>query len=100
MAEIDALNPGLSRAELARLSVFAAADLDALEPVLRNCPIRSLQQGETLIEAGAGNRYLFLLLSGELAVHLESQTAPALTRLRAGETVGEISLIDGEPASA
>lgn len=92
--------PAITREELQRLSLFASADLDALQPVLRGCPIRQLQQGETLIVAGETNRSLYLVLAGELGVHLESESAPALTRLQPGATAGEISLIDREPASA
>jgi diguanylate cyclase (GGDEF)-like protein len=90
----------LSRDELARLSLFAAADLDALEPVLRSCAVRQLASGETLITAGSDNRCLFLVLSGSLAVHLQTPHSPPITALGPGETAGEISLIDREPASA
>jgi diguanylate cyclase (GGDEF)-like protein len=89
-----------SRVELARLELFAAADLDALEPLLHSCAVRALSSGEVLIEAGAPNRHLYLLLSGALCVHLESLETVAITQLTAGSTAGEISLIDGEPASA
>jgi sigma-B regulation protein RsbU (phosphoserine phosphatase) len=51
-------------------------------------------------ELGSENRQLFLVLSGELGVHLESKDTQALTRIGAGATVGEISLIDRKPASA
>ena len=33
--------PKVTREELAQLSLFASADLDALEPVLRGCAVRS-----------------------------------------------------------
>jgi diguanylate cyclase (GGDEF)-like protein len=89
-----------SRAELERLELFAAADLAALEPLLHSCAVRALASGEVLIEAGQQNRHLHLVLSGALSVHLESPDARAITLLRAGSTAGEISLIDGEPASA
>jgi diguanylate cyclase (GGDEF)-like protein len=89
-----------TRAELEQQELFAAADLDALEPVLRGCPIRELAPAEILIARGARNTQLYLVLSGELSVHLEAPPSPPLTRLCAGATVGEISLIDGEPASA
>jgi diguanylate cyclase (GGDEF)-like protein len=89
-----------TRAELAELALFAAADLDTLEPVLRTCSVRSLASGESLIAVGAQNRQLFLVLSGELGVHLHGPDSPLLTKLGAGETVGEISLIDRKPASA
>ncbi len=95
----DSTEP-LTRADLEQLVLFTSADLDALEPVLRGCPVRRLVAGEVLIERGADNRQLFLVLAGELGIHLGTPETPALTRLGPGETVGELSLIDGKPASA
>ncbi len=89
-----------TRAELEGLALFASADLGALEPVLRGCAVRTLAHGEQLIAVGEGNRTLYLVLSGGLGVHLESPDSRALTRVGAGEMVGEISLIDHKPASA
>jgi diguanylate cyclase (GGDEF)-like protein len=98
--ETDSQANAVTRAELERLALFSAADLDALEPVLRGCPVRALAPHDVLVALGADNRQLFLVLAGELGIHLESRDAPALTTLGAGETVGEISLIDRKPASA
>jgi diguanylate cyclase (GGDEF)-like protein len=92
--------PKVTREELERLSLFASADLDALEPVLRGCEVQELERGETLIAAGESNRSLYLVLSGELTVHLESESAAPLARLPAGSTAGEVSMIDHQPASA
>jgi diguanylate cyclase (GGDEF)-like protein len=89
-----------TRAELERLALFASADLASLEPMLRNCPVRTLAAGEALITVGDEHRTLFLVLSGTLGVHLESPDARALTWVGAGEMLGEISLIDRKPASA
>lgn len=89
-----------SRAELERLELFAAADLAALEPALRSCSVRNLNPGQVLIVAGRPNAQLYLILSGQLSVHLDAADGPAITALPAGATAGEISLIDGEPASA
>ncbi|HMI91631.1 MAG TPA: GGDEF domain-containing protein [Polyangiales bacterium] len=90
----------LSRDELLQLSLFAAADLEVLEPVLRGCLVRSLAPGTVLIAAGSDNRCLFLVLSGALGVHLQAPDSAPIALLRSGETAGEISLIDREPASA
>jgi diguanylate cyclase (GGDEF)-like protein len=89
-----------SRAELAALDLFASADLDSLEPMLRSCPVRALQPGEVLIRAGDSPGCLYLLIAGELSVHLESPHVQALLSLSQGKTVGEISLIDQKPATA
>lgn len=90
----------ITREELVQLTLFAAADLEVLEPVLRGCPVRTYAAGDVLIAAGTDNRCLYLVLSGSLGVHLQSPKSAPITVLSAGETAGEISLIDREPASA
>ncbi len=92
--------PTITRAELERLALLSAASLDALEPMLLGCPVRKLARGETLIAVGTDNRHLYLVLSGELGVHLDSPESPPLAKLGPGEAVGELSLIDRQPASA
>jgi diguanylate cyclase (GGDEF)-like protein len=74
--------------------------MDALAPMLRECAVRALDPGDALLSAGARNTYLFLVLSGELGVHLDTAGSAPIARLGAGQAIGEISLIDGEPASA
>ncbi|MDD9933116.1 MAG: GGDEF domain-containing protein [Myxococcales bacterium] len=86
--------------ELEQLELFASADVRALEPVVRSCPVHTLSPGEVLIERGTHAGRVFLLLSGSLGVHLEAPDGEAITTLEAGATVGEISMIDREPASA
>src|SRR5262245_39006168 len=95
-----AATEAITRDELVQLTLFAAADLDVLEPVLRGCSVRSYVPGDVLIAAGADNRCLYLVLSGSLGVHLQSPKNAPITVLAAGETAGEISLIEREPASA
>jgi diguanylate cyclase (GGDEF)-like protein len=90
----------ITREDLAKLALLEQADLEVVGPMLLACPVRDLNNGEVLIEVGSEHRHLFLILHGVLGVHLGSADAPILIRLGAGETVGEISLIDRQPASA
>ena len=84
-----------TRAELAGLDLFASADLDALEPVLRSCPVRVLRPGDVLIRAGEAHGSLYLLISGELTVHLESPHVQPLLSLTNGIDVICINQIVG-----
>ncbi|MFT3926561.1 MAG: GGDEF domain-containing protein [Myxococcales bacterium] len=90
----------VTRADLERMPLLSGANLAHIESMLRNCPVRRLGRGETLVEAGSENRHLFLILSGKLRVHLDSPSTPALVELGPGEAAGEISVIDRQPASA
>jgi signal transduction histidine kinase len=86
--------------ELAELALFHSVDVEELRPLLQNCEVRSIRSGAILIEADQPNDRLYLVLSGELGVHLGSPASPPIVILGAGETVGELSLIDKGPTSA
>ena len=86
--------------ELRQLQLLRSVDLSAVEPLLLNCPVRTVEPGEILISAGDPNLYLYLLLSGSLSVHLQSTGSEPIYTLQPGESVGEVSLIDHRPASA
>lgn len=89
-----------SLAELGQCGLLKSADLIALEPFLRESPIESLAAGNVLIRAGQPNHQLYLVLSGRLRVHLSAGDATPFATVEAGETVGEVSLLDHQPASA
>jgi signal transduction histidine kinase len=86
--------------ELAALALFRGVDVQALRPLLQDCEVRSIPSGATLIAADQPNDRLYLVLSGEVGVHLGSPASAPIVVLGAGETVGELSLIDKGPTSA
>lgn len=87
-------------AELTHLDLFRSVDIETVRSHLRGCSVRSLRPGDILITADQPNDHLYLLLSGALSVHLRSPVNPPIVVLDAGETVGELSLIDKQPTSA
>ena len=92
--------PNFTVEELGQQELLRSVDLTIVEPLLRNASVRTLSPGDVLIEAGAMNRHLYLLLSGQLSIRLVSlQSEPVLT-LEVGQSVGELSLVDHKPASA
>jgi signal transduction histidine kinase len=86
--------------DLAKLALFRSVDVSELPPFLQDCGVRSIPRGAILIEADQPNEHLYLVLSGEVGVHLGSPASPPIVVLGAGETVGELSLIDQGPTSA
>lgn len=86
--------------EFLQLQLFQGTDHALVSGVLRQCAIRELAHNEVLLTMNERNRFLYLLLSGELRIHLFALTAPFHTLLAAGECVGELSVIDDEIASA
>ena len=90
----------ISRDELAGLELLRSVDLDTVMPMLQDCASRQLEAGECLIESGQDNRYLYLVLSGRLSVRLNSGNDMPIPTVAAGESVGEVSLIDRNPTTA
>ena len=90
----------LPRMALGGIEFFQGVDPNQLEPFLRDCIVTELPAGDVLITAGEPNRHLYVLLEGALGVHLDSPQEPPLLHVEPGETVGELSLIDGKPSSA
>src|SRR5688572_27911188 len=85
---------------LAKLALFRAVNVEELPPFLQDCEVRSIRGGAILIEADQPNDRLYLVLAGEFGVHLDSPASPPIVILGAGETVGELSLIDQGRTSA
>lgn len=80
--------------------LFTGVDLESVAHLLDGCERRKLERGDHLLEAGAANLHLYLILGGELRVYLQGRDMPAQAVLAASDCVGEMSLLDGQPASA
>ncbi|OHC65278.1 MAG: hypothetical protein A2045_16895 [Rhodocyclales bacterium GWA2_65_20] len=88
------------RHHLERANLFANVSLESVEHVFERCHRLNLQRGEHLLEPGVANNNLYLILDGELRVYLSDRDLPPHAVLRAGDCVGEMSLVDGRTASA
>jgi len=82
------------------IQLFHGVSIDTVAPILEQCPVLNLHAGERLITAGEGNRAVYLVLRGRLRVHLEAGDSQPVAMLGAGESVGEISVVDKQPTSA
>lgn len=69
-------------------------------PLLSDCNIKNIADRETIIKAGEINNNVYLILSGEFNVHLTPDCTDPVTVLEPGQSIGEISIIDHQPASA
>ncbi len=69
-----------------------------LKQVLSRSKLRMYEPGEQIIEEGQTDRWLYIVISGEVRV---SKGGEELTRLsHAGDIFGEMNVIDGHPRSA
>lgn len=81
-------------------ALFRSMSLEDLADQLANCPIKHVQPGDVLLQPEQENEWIYVLLDGELGVHLHDAKAPAQVRLKVGDCVGEMSLVDGQTVSA
>ena len=74
--------------------------LAARQELLAAATERSLEPGAVLLRQGAHNEQMYLVVEGDLAVHLDTLDGEPIAMIGAGETVGELSVLDGSVASA
>ncbi|MCC7325367.1 MAG: SpoIIE family protein phosphatase [Burkholderiales bacterium] len=96
-----ATSDALHAADVEAVTLFRGVDMTAVNEAIKDCPIRSLPAGAILLEPGQASDTIYLLLSGQLSAQLEDPAFPDRgIAIRSGECVGELSVIDGKPASA
>jgi len=64
------------------------------------CPHRQLAAGEVLITPGQGGDELYVVLSGQLAVYLDTIDNDPVAVVHPGEHCGEVAVVDGSTRSA
>lgn len=89
-----------TRALLSESHLFHQVSFGTIEEMLNSCARHQLMPGDTLIDSGARNNTLYVVLSGELRVYAGGRDLPANAILEAGDCAGELSLIDGDRSSA
>ena len=84
------------------LPIFRELDTQLLEAILEEMEWFALPGGTTLFEAGDPPDALYCVLSGALGAFVQAvDSSPRLVgRIFAGETVGEMALMSGNPRSA
>lgn len=91
----------LEPSELANLKVLDGVDLEHVRGLLDRCRIATLAPGEVLLTMGQPNAVMYMILAGRMSVHLEGGPASEpVAFIEAGQTVGELSVLDTSPASA
>ena len=85
---------------LAGLLLFNGVDIRAVGPFLARTHRMDIKAGQVLLSPAARNSRVFVILSGELEVRLESAESPPLTMLHPGQCAGEMSIIEEKDPSA
>ena len=90
----------LSAESLDGFAMLEGVGLTARRELLAAAQLRELSPGSVLIEQGSQNDSMYLVLEGELGVHLDQVDNDPVALIGSGETVGELSVLDGSAASA
>ena len=90
----------ISASDIGNQELFSDVDFHSIIPLLSDCPIKNIVQHETLIKAGEKNTNVYLILSGTFNVHLNESNIDPVIVLEPGQSIGEIAVIDHQPASA
>ena len=89
----------MTAGDLSRSPLFRGVPDRALAALATRAVVRRVEDGQCLLAFGQPNGSLFVVLTGAFDVLVPGGDAPHV-RLTAGECVGELSVIDGQPVSA
>ena len=80
--------------------VFRGVPTAQVDAIVTRCELRTCEKDEVLFRAGEYHRCVLVNLEGQLRVHLDNPGSQFFLELSAGESVGELSVADGNPVSA
>lgn len=81
-------------------SLFKEIDSESMQNILEFFTTHPLQRGSLLLTPNQPNDYLYLIIEGQLSVHLSSTDTPPVSFINVGEYTGEVSFIDHQYPSA
>lgn len=84
---------------LAATPLFAGMPSDALQALVANLQLVSLERGEVLFRAGEPSDALYVIVEGELSVQGEGPPSVELSRVGPGAFLGEVALMTDQPRS-
>lgn len=93
-------NSDYQRSLLSGLELFRGVQPDDVQNLLRKCNRIDLGQGELLLSPNERNENVYVVLSGELHVHVGETESPVLAVLDVGSCAGEMSIIEDRDPSA
>jgi diguanylate cyclase (GGDEF)-like protein len=87
-------------AEIGKTRLFTGVTPETVERLLESCRVIEVSAGTVLIERERANDTVYVVLAGQLDVHLTGPHEPSFVGLGPGDCVGEMSIIDGRETSA
>ena len=93
-------NSDYQKSLLSGLELFHGVCPDEVQELLQKCDRCDLEAGEMLLSPGNKNENVYVVLSGELHVHVGSIDSPVLATMEVGACAGEMSIIEDRDPSA
>lgn len=94
------MNSDYKKSLLAGLDLFHGVCPDDVQTLLQECDRCDLSAGDLLLSPGQKNENVYVVLSGELNVHVGSTDSPILATMEVGACAGEMSIIEDRDPSA
>ena len=80
------------------LPLLRAIDPNYLKEIIHRSKVRTYGPGEVVTLEGSLEKWIYILLSGSVAIHKERKEVATLNEI--GDTFGEMAFIDGKNRSA
>ena len=71
-----------------------------MEDIWFKCVLLRIESGSVVITPGQQNQRLYILVRGDMSIHLADVDGEPVATLGRGDIFGELSVIDAQPASA
>jgi diguanylate cyclase (GGDEF)-like protein len=97
---LQAIDTDFKRSLLNGIALFRGVDPDVVADLLPRCGRVDVRSGQLLLSPERENHCIYIVLSGQLAVHLGAVDAPKIADLPPGACAGEMSLIEDKDPSA
>jgi diguanylate cyclase (GGDEF)-like protein len=94
------IDTDFKRSLLNSIALFRGVDADQISDLLSACGRTDIEKGQVLLTPKIENQCVYVILSGELAVHIGSLKSNPISVLAPGSCAGEMSLIDDQDPSA
>jgi diguanylate cyclase (GGDEF)-like protein len=93
-------NSDYKKSLLSGIELFRGVCPDDVQELLQKCDRCDLDTGDLLLSPGERNQNVYVVLSGELNVHVGSTDSAVLATMEVGACAGEMSIIEDRDPSA
>ena len=94
------IDTDFKRSLLRAIDLFRDVEPDAISDLLSQCERMDIEKGELLLSPERPNQSVYIVLSGQLEVHLGSLESATIADLEPGACTGEMSLVEQKDPSA